>query len=58
MQNAYPMALGIFLGLLISSGIAAAIMRNDASEARLTEAGRSASRSAPSGLLATQADRQ
>ena len=34
MQHAYPMALGIFLGLLISSGIAAVIMHNDMSEAR------------------------
>jgi hypothetical protein len=34
MQQAYPMALGIFLGLLISSGIAAVIMRNSVSEAQ------------------------
>jgi hypothetical protein len=34
MQNSYPMALGIFLGLLISSGIAAVVMRNDMSEAQ------------------------
>ncbi|NJL40285.1 MAG: hypothetical protein HC840_20430 [Leptolyngbyaceae cyanobacterium RM2_2_4] len=45
MQRAYPMALGIFLGLLISSGIASAIMKNDVSEARLLKAGQSASRS-------------
>ncbi|MBD1869272.1 hypothetical protein H6F88_02750 [Oculatella sp. FACHB-28] len=34
MQQAYPMALGIFLGLLISSGIAAVIMRNTVSESQ------------------------
>jgi hypothetical protein len=34
MQQAYPMALGIFLGLLISSGIAAVVMRNSVSESQ------------------------
>jgi hypothetical protein len=34
MQQAYPMALGIFLGLLLSSGIAAVIMRNSVSESQ------------------------
>lgn len=34
MQQAYPMALGIFLGLLLSSGIAAVIMRNSVSDSQ------------------------